>query len=322
MATTIELAPIGEPVHLPEVPGCRAVSTNVSANGEVIQMWVPAEVEDHLFSVEEEPGWATFPATHTEEPYSATVVISGPAGVRERALPPLAATFPMVQTLPGGEILVVAPRCVHFEDGSHELNARIFGLDGTFREFCLGDGIQHVQTDVSGRIWVGYFDEGVCGNYGWGGSDGPEPLGSAGLVCYDQTGKPTWKFPSSNLHSILDCYALNVSGDCVWACTFTDFPIVRIDGRGEVRAWQTDLRGPTQLVIAENAVVVFGGYGAHATDCVLLKLGKDRAEAVADIKLLLPDSVDLKEARVIGRGEIVHVFANGILIAFTFPSPK
>jgi hypothetical protein len=31
------------------------------------------------------------------------------------------------------------------------------------REFLLGDGIEDVQTDRKGHIWVAYFDEGVFG---------------------------------------------------------------------------------------------------------------------------------------------------------------
>jgi hypothetical protein len=34
----------------------------------------------------------------------------------------------------------------------------------------FGDDIAHVQATDTGEIWVGYFDEGVYGNYGWGSS--------------------------------------------------------------------------------------------------------------------------------------------------------
>jgi hypothetical protein len=60
--------------------------------------------------------------------------------------------------------------------------------------------------------------------------------------------------------------------------TFTDFPIARVDDRGKVQAWQTDIRGLQELVVSGASVLVFGGYGEHSTDCALLKLGNGRAE--------------------------------------------
>jgi len=74
----------------------------------------------------------------------------------------LTATFPKIEILPGGEILVVASRCFRNPDGGHEMNAKVYGPDGKQnREFLLGDGINHIQTDAEGRICVGYFDEGI-----------------------------------------------------------------------------------------------------------------------------------------------------------------
>jgi hypothetical protein len=84
-----------------------------------------------------------------------------------------------VQPLPEHEILVVATRANRNADGSHDLNGRVFGADGELRrEFLLGDGIADVQTTADGQVWVSYFDEGIYGNLGWGGRDGPRP-GSA-----------------------------------------------------------------------------------------------------------------------------------------------
>jgi hypothetical protein len=317
----IELDSVTEPVNLSVVPGCRVVSTNIGVNGEVIRMWAPEAIADLLFATEKQPNWASFPTTHTEEPYSATVVIDGTGGSSERKLPLLSATFPMVQPLPGGELLVVAPRCQRSEDGSHELNARVFDSDGVVREFCLGDGIEHVQTNSMGQIWVGYFDEGVFGNFGWGGPDGPAPMGAEGLVCYDPAGKATWKFkPNKELDYIVDCYALNVAGDCVWACYYTDFPIIRVDGQGKVDSWQTNLRGPRELAVSGTSVLAFGGYGENSADCVLLRLGKDRAERVAEVRLRLPDFVNLRQSHVAGRGTALYVVAKDTLYMFAVPS--
>ena len=51
-------------------------------------------------------------------------------------------------------------------------------------EGTLGDGINHLLTTPSGAIWVGYFDEGVFGSFGWGGP-GPPPIGQPGIVQFD-----------------------------------------------------------------------------------------------------------------------------------------
>ncbi|MFI7578403.1 hypothetical protein [Micromonospora sp. NPDC049497] len=60
-----------------------------------------------------------------------------------------------------------------------------------------------------GKLWVGYFDEGVYGNFGWGGP-GPAPIGATGIARFTETLHPEWHFPTDDLSPIDDCYALNV----------------------------------------------------------------------------------------------------------------
>lgn len=85
----------------------------------------------------------------------------------------------------------------------------------------LGDAIADLQTLPDGRIWVSYFDEGV---YGTG-------ISTEGLVCFDRSGKPIFRFrehaQKSKLPHIDDCYALNVAmnGD-VWVNYYSDFPLL------------------------------------------------------------------------------------------------
>ena len=43
-------------------------------------------------------------------------------------------------------------------------NAKLLSTDGRqFRQFCLGDGIKHLQADTISTLWVGYSDEGIYG---------------------------------------------------------------------------------------------------------------------------------------------------------------
>ena len=46
-------------------------------------------------------------------------------------------------------------------------NAVLYDADGqVVSEHVLGDGIGHALADSAGQVWVGYFDEGIYGNYG------------------------------------------------------------------------------------------------------------------------------------------------------------
>jgi hypothetical protein len=281
----------------------------VGASGEAIRLWVPDAATDAIFETENRGG-ASIGKAHTEQTYSARVLVTTAFGTIEHRLPFVAATFPMVQTLPDDELLVVAPRCQRFKDGTHDLNAKVYNSNGTVKcEFCLGDGIEHAQADSGGKIWVGYFDEGIFGNNGWGGSGEAAPLGNAGLVCYDRHGKKVWSFdPPNGFESMADCYALNVAKSGVWACYYTEFPIVCIDSRWHFRGWVTDLRGVRAIAVSSEALLAYGGYGENRTACKFLRLQDGKAEEVSEVQLRLPEGLELNRSTVIGRGGLLHVF--------------
>lgn len=72
------------------------------------------------------------------------------------------------QRLPDGGYALASSRS---EIG--EKNLQLFDRSGRFRSsFAVGDGIEHLAVDKRGRIWVGYFDEGIYGG---------DPLSSCGL---------------------------------------------------------------------------------------------------------------------------------------------
>jgi len=171
---SIELHPSRPPRKLARPDGFKTTSTSVGFDGDAIRLLTSEGQASSLVAREEQPGWASFPKTQTESEYSSIVSVSGPSGSRDTELCGLTATFPKIEILPGGETLVVASRCFRNLDGSHEMNAKVYGPDGKQnREFLLGDGINHIQTDAEGRIWVGYFDEGIFGNFGWQYAGGP-----------------------------------------------------------------------------------------------------------------------------------------------------
>ncbi len=161
-----------------------------------------------------------------------------------------------VQSL-DGDVLIACGRC-RYRGEDTDKNGRIYSNDGQFlRALTLGDGIEHLQTDEAGEIWVGYFDEGVFGNYGWN-----EPLGASGLVRWNADGEKTFEFfPSSGLDQICDCYALNVSGNDTWLCYYTDFPLVRIRGGKVVESWPAPIQGSTAFAVGGRHILFRGGYG-------------------------------------------------------------
>jgi hypothetical protein len=194
------------------------------------------------------------------------------------------------------------------KDGTCEFNARVYEPNGNLKSFfVLGDGIEDVQVDRNGRIWVSYFDEGVFGNFGWGGD--AVPFGASGLSCFDAEGKRLWDFqPPQGFGSICDCYALNVARNKVWAHYYTDFPIVRIDSDYQVRGWEPDAGG-AKVLAADDKRVLLGGKHSDPTDFKLLELGKRSAKTVARVRLMLPGDIDLAAAAVVGRDNEVHVIS-------------
>jgi hypothetical protein len=164
----------------------------------------------------------------------------------------------------GAGWLVVAARC---RDG--EANARLFGEQGSMaRMFCLGDGIKHVQCDGARGIWVGYFDEGVFGNQGWK----PNTLLDApmlGINRFDENGLMTWAHTDPELY---DCYAMNVASDAVWACYYSNFPILRIDRDGRTQHWESDKAGAHFLAVDGEHAVLLSGYGEETRTGWLVRL--------------------------------------------------
>ncbi|MFF0769581.1 hypothetical protein ACFYUK_11860 [Nonomuraea wenchangensis] len=214
---------------------------------------------------------------------------------------------PIAQPLPDGGVLLVGARCC-WRDGAAECNAAIYDADGKRqREGVLGDGIEDVQTTPSGEIWVSYFDEGVCGNRGWGEADSPAPIGSRGLIRFRSDLDIAWRYPyDGEFGGIADCYALNVVGEDAWAYYYTDFLIVRIRA-GAIAGWSTEVRGAHGLVVADDGVVLVGCYGDRRP----LVAGSFQGEyfsADRPARLVMPNGRSVsRTATVLGRGSELHV---------------
>jgi hypothetical protein len=232
--------------------------------------------------------------------------------------------FPKFDCLSDGRWLFAGSRC-----SVNETNAKLFEADGKLiRRFCLGDGIEHLQCAPDATLWVGYFDEGVYGNRGWGWQGGPEPIGHPGLVKFATDGRIVWSydFSAPGAPVISDCYALNVGND-VWACTYSDFPILRFDEDGQ-RIWTNAVGGAKAIAADGGNILLFGGYRAldafkadiaefsgngEARDrLALLRLGEAEADLVAEFDLDFGEVGNAASALVGGRGDRLHFVADGM----------
>jgi hypothetical protein len=208
------------------------------------------------------------------------------------------------QPLPGGSILLVAHRCRWRPEGA-DRNAVVYGTDGdVVAEEVLGDGIAHVLADSAGNVWVGYSEEGIYGNYGWGYRGGPEPVGSCGLVRWSPDFRLAWRYPgaASPFGGISDCYALNVDGTTAWTCYDPESPIVRIED-GELAGWRNNVGPAAALAVEGTRAAQFGGFGRLTVG----ELSSGRFEPTSEYRVVQPSGSPLPaHTQIAGRGPRLH----------------
>lgn len=171
----------------------------------------------------------------------------------ELSLPETKENLHHVQPLGKDQWLAVRARSA----GDGDPNAHMFNANGRLvRSFPAGDGIQDVQTDEAGKIWVSYFDEGVFGDC---------KLSRSGLVCLDGHGRCVFDFfdvPHECVRSMADCYALNVcSSREVWLCYYTDFPLVQLLDHKVGGVWRSfPVAGSPAFAVLGQRTLFSGGY--------------------------------------------------------------
>jgi hypothetical protein len=259
----------------------------------------------------EKSSGASFVKTIPDRPQAYRVIgLSGSQTVLDVAIEREPFNIHDIQPLPD-ELLLVCARSYYKGPNDFERNGRVYTRDGKFaREILLGDGIQSVQTTSGGVIWTSYFDEGVFGNYGW-----ESPVGASGLVAWDSAGNKVFEFePRDGLDSICDCYALNVeSEDDVWLYYYTEFPLVRLRRREIESVWKMPLRGSGAFAVSAGHVLFRGGYKDPDT-YQLFSLGSgSKPKLVAKIELRGENGAKLAAARVVGRGDAIHLVGDGSL---------
>jgi hypothetical protein len=287
--------------------GDELVAVDVGPAGELWTLWSSPEGNEAARGRSEVPGWATFPDSIPERPIAARVVEFAPQAGQHILIRELSVAHPYVQPMPDGEILIVGARCRWTADGP-EQNARLFGADGAPRAAgTLGDGIQHVFATPSGSLWVGYSDEGVFGNYGWGSPGGPAPIGAPGLLRFDADLNVTWRFPEGSAFGhIDDCYALNVVAEDAWACYYSDWPVVRVSD-DRTAGWRNSIAGASAIALADGSVAFAGGYRGEHDRVAIGAIADEQIEVRALRRLAMPDGSEIPSDRIIGRGSDLHL---------------
>lgn len=221
---------------------------------------------------------------------------------------PLEFAHPTVDRFADGRWLVVGTRT------ENKPNARVLSPDGTLiARFMLGDGIEHAAIDRVGRIWVGWFDEGIFGNTEWHVPGEEWPPSSRGVGCFEATGKILRlpDFPPV-LGMIDDCYALTPVSDGAWVCPYADFPLIHVRLDQPVRWWANDLAGPKALAVDGSHALVAGGYREDANRLALISL--DGAGQGESARLLAQWPLPLR--RMPGSpNDHVHVWDSPALLA-------
>lgn len=169
-----------------------------------------------------------------------------------------------------------------------ERNAYIFGSSGRLLSSSqIGDGISHVQIDNTGAVWVGYFDEGVYGDSGFG---------REGLVRFstDLASQLYRHHSMNNAPRIDDLYALNIMREGkAYMIAYSSFvPTVIEDGRARSVTKAVPVAA-SAIMVHDDTILAIGDYGAPA-QITIIDPASNRYQLA---KLAFPDGRFLSTAR-------------------------
>ena len=222
------------------------------------------------------------------------------AGAREADVDMIPArAHPVDDRMPDGRWLVASSR-----SESGEKNGRIYRPDGhEERALVLGDAIENLLCAPDGSVWVGYFDEGV---FARSRRDGNWPVSSGGIVRFDERGAALWSFNEQSRGERLvdDCYAMTLSENALWACYYSDFPIVEIAG-GKITSWSNKLSGAKAIAVRGDIVALAGGYGDEADRIAIMKLEAGSARHLGNLHVSPPSHAGA--SMMMGRGDTLHI---------------
>ncbi|MCL2595691.1 MAG: hypothetical protein FWD83_09245 [Promicromonosporaceae bacterium] len=288
----------------PPADGAWLYTVTPGVHGGLVAVWVVSEERNPRVVFHRPAGCDAVAATYQTCEPDLVVPIYG-----------LRLSFPEAQILPAqaeflpDEILLVGTRCQYAKDGP-ELNAEVRSLDGKrLRRGCFGDGISHVRATPNGDVWVGYFDEGVFGNCGWGDADAPAPLGRAGVVRWSS--QDFMKLYEAGPEAdICDVYAATLFGEDLWTSTYVDFPLSHFTATSQ-RIIPTADSGVQALITDGATVVTVGEYSKPGTFRVWDTASTARGPRATG-RIALPKYNSKRDVlRVMGHADQLHAFLGG-----------
>ncbi|BDI34308.1 hypothetical protein CCAX7_63590 [Capsulimonas corticalis] len=287
------------------IAGQQIAAVGIGPDADLILLVIDPSDSSAAFGRYVSPAGASFPHASTPRTYPASVLHWKNGSFRRVDIAALDVAHPKIQPMADGGILIVASRC-NFNSGAPDKNAALYDSQGRLvRRWVFGDGIQDVQVSRDQRIWVSYFDEGIFGNRGWN-----TPLGSTGLQCFDTEGETLWRFePPAGFDQICDCYAMNVADDGVWACYYTDFPIVHISKNLETQGWSNNIDGARAIAVTRRKALLWGGYSTNRKRCVVQSFGNDYMTSSQELDFTLPGDTPSPITHTIGRASTLHFIA-------------
>jgi hypothetical protein len=199
-----------------------------------------------------------------------------------------------------GESAVKA-RCRWRGKGDFDLNGMVYnpGTGETLR-ILAGDGVEAIGADAARRIWVSYFDEGVFGNCGWRLGEGPDPVGAAGLNCFDRGGDILWRAQEAG---IADCYALNVGRGGVHFYYYMDFRPGTVGEGFSVTYRDPELEGCHAVAVDGDGALFSAQYDERDDVVTLVGFGGGKARRR---RMRAPGGGRSGPGRWIGRGSVMH----------------
>lgn len=197
-----------------------------------------------------------------------------------------------VQPMPDGGVLIASVRRPHDAVVSAE---RWSAQGALIAQADFGDAIEHVLVTESGAVWVGYFDEALTGR---------EPEGH-GLVRFGKNLEPEWRYPwNTDLPSVDDCEALNVSGETVHACPYSAHHLISVTGQEVTDCGPAPHRGGQALLIEGKRAVLIGGYGPDYDLITPFELTNNGPTPVGGQgRLVMPDGLEVHNTKWACRGD-------------------
>lgn len=293
-------------------PGFEFVTFNVSAGGEGLFLYVGDDGGSEVHARRDAPGFASFPKPSMPSAKPFKLAIFSEGALRWIDLPPCDVAFPQVEIFPDGRILLAAARCAWRGPEDFDRNGVIINpASGGVERILLGDGIADLAIDALGRIWVGYIDEGVFGNFGWS-HPGPPGPGQGGLVCFNDRGEALWCFNRADGEAAIDeCYAMNATRDEIWIYYYSDFKICHV-GSDFFETFYTpeDVSGSGALTVSKTAVLLSSQYQESRDTFHLLRRVGDQLAAPQPLHIKLPNGASMERAQIIGRGQILNILSD------------